>query len=366
MGEREGPWSGAAERVRASTEAAVQVRRGALERPDGTVLATYAWLPAGEVRGVVYLAHGMEERASRYEGLARVLAGRGYAVHAHDHRGHAATARGGGRDLQLTYVADHGGWEAMVNDIEARLVQVGAEHRGARLALIGHSMGSVLARDLAIRQARRDLCARRSGAPITGPAGNVTGHVDAFVFLGTVGPLGAQVPLGLAGLRAMAKVHGWGHPSSLVQKLVFGSFNQHFRPTRTDSDWVSRDEAAVDSYTADPWCGATAALSFWRDLLAGVGRVNDRAELGLEDGVNRVPEGLFVGVPMLFASGTQDPAGDFGRGARAAAALAREAGGVDVTAILVRGARHSLHEELDREHTFAYLADWVEPRLARG
>lgn len=366
MEEREGLSNGAANRGRARAEAEVQVRRGALTRPDGTVLATYAWLPVGEVRGVVYLAHGMEERASRYEELARVFAGRGYAVHAHDHRGHAATAKGGGRDLQLTYVADHGGWESMVNDIEARLVQVGAEHRGARLALLGHSMGSVLARDLAVRQARRDLCARRSGAPITGPAGNGTGHVDAFVFLGTIGPLGARVPLGLAALRAMAKMYGWNHPSPTVQKLVFETFNQHFRPTRTDSDWVSRDEAAVDSFTADPWCGGTAALSFWRDLLAGAGRVNDRAELGLEDGVKRVPEGLFVGVPMLFVSGDQDPAGDFGRGVRAAAALAREAGSVDVTTTLVRGARHSLHEELGREHTFAYLANWVEPRLTRG
>jgi alpha-beta hydrolase superfamily lysophospholipase len=32
-------------------------------------------------------------------------------------------------------------------------------------------------------------------------------------------------------------------------------FNAPFQPARTDYDWLSRDEAMIDAYVADPGCG---------------------------------------------------------------------------------------------------------------
>jgi alpha-beta hydrolase superfamily lysophospholipase len=41
----------------------------------------------------------------------------------------------------------------------------------------------------------------------------------------------------------------------LDQPLDLAMFNAPFAPARTDYDWLSRDEAQVDAYVADPLCG---------------------------------------------------------------------------------------------------------------
>ena len=52
-----------------------------------------AWLPEGNrPRGVVQLVHGISEHMGRYDGLARFLAGQGFAVEGHDPLGHGQTA----------------------------------------------------------------------------------------------------------------------------------------------------------------------------------------------------------------------------------------------------------------------------------
>ena len=55
---------------------------------DGLALFVRTWLPDGEAKGVVQLAHGMAEHSARYERFAQALTDAGYAVWIHDHRGH--------------------------------------------------------------------------------------------------------------------------------------------------------------------------------------------------------------------------------------------------------------------------------------
>ena len=56
----------------------------------GMWLYTRQWLPDSEVRGVVFVMHGINEHISRpgYEELAQRLVTAGYAVHAMDNTGH--------------------------------------------------------------------------------------------------------------------------------------------------------------------------------------------------------------------------------------------------------------------------------------
>ena len=52
----------------------------------------------------------------------------------------------------------------------------------------------------------------------------------------------------------IAKFERWRlgprNPSPLLEKMSFGSFNNAFKPARTPSDWLSRDDAMVDAYIA--------------------------------------------------------------------------------------------------------------------
>ena len=324
--------------------------RGSTTRPDGAVLATYAWVPAQAsraVRGVIYLAHGMAEHAGRYDEFARFLAGRGYAVYSHDHRGHGLTATGDGRAGQLGHVAASGGWDLLVGDLMARLAEVAQAHPGVKLALVGHSMGSFLAREVAIRLSADEARFTR-GARLLRPLV----EISAYVFVGTGGPKGPM--LGVARRLAGSLTHlGSTRPSKVMDRAIFGEYNRPFAPARTDFDWLSRDPAAVDDYVGDPLCGFVCTAAFYRDLLAGVARVNSPANL----------TGLDPALPVLLIAGDADGVGDNGRGVRGAAAALRTAGLTDVTCVLYRDARHELLNETNKEVVMDTIANWLDIRL---
>ncbi len=63
-----------------------------LTTPDGTDVFVNRWLPDGDARAVVQIAHGLAEHSSRYARFAQRLTDHGYAVYGSDHRGHGKTS----------------------------------------------------------------------------------------------------------------------------------------------------------------------------------------------------------------------------------------------------------------------------------
>ena len=60
---------------------------------DGqTRLHAMLWLPEGEIRGILQIAHGVAEHVARYDGFARYLCARGIAVAGPELRGAVVTA----------------------------------------------------------------------------------------------------------------------------------------------------------------------------------------------------------------------------------------------------------------------------------
>ncbi len=53
------------------------------------------WIPAGSIRGVVQLVHGVAEYVERYDRLAQFLTSHGFVVTGADHLGHGKTATDG-------------------------------------------------------------------------------------------------------------------------------------------------------------------------------------------------------------------------------------------------------------------------------
>ncbi|HMM93541.1 alpha/beta hydrolase [Phycicoccus sp.] len=296
---------------------------------DGTAVFIHRWLPDGPPKAVVVVAHGMAEHSARYARLAEALTAAGYAVHAPDHRGHGRTAS---RE-DHGYLADAGGWDTVVADLRAVVAGAHAEHPGLPVFLLGHSMGSFLSRSFVIEDS-----SALAGVVLSGTAGDP----------GLLGKVGA----GLA--AAEARLRGRRHTSTLMDKLTFGQYNAAFKPNRTDFDWLSRDDAEVDAYVADPLCGNTFTSGFFVDLLGGLARINDPKQ------VARVRKDL----PVLLVSGDKDPVGDGGKGPRAVAQQLRDAGVRDVTCTLYPDARHELFNETNRDEVTADVVRWLDAHLA--
>jgi alpha-beta hydrolase superfamily lysophospholipase len=102
------------------------------------VMAPYVhrW-SADDPRCIVLIAHGYGEHAGRYEHVAqRLVDDLGAAVYAPDHRGH-------GRTDGATGLVEDG--EAITSDLHDVADAARAEHPSQAVALIGHSMGGLIA-----------------------------------------------------------------------------------------------------------------------------------------------------------------------------------------------------------------------------
>ena len=277
------------------------------------------WEPETAPRAIVQIVHGMAEHIGRYDRLARALNSRGFLAAGHDHRGH-------GPDAALKgYFADENGWDAVVGDIREATLELKRRYPGLPVFLLGHSMGSFAVREYLLRWGDE-----LSGAVLSG-----TGWYP--------------LPLCLAG-QAVAALSPKKKPARLVDKLAFSGNNRPFSPARTPYDWLTSDEAMLDSYMADPDCGFVFTGGAYRDFFSGLRRLTDLSRL------SRMPKDL----PVLFLSGTMDPVGQMGRGVETVARQFRSAGMRSVTVRLFPDARHEVFNETIRAEADAFLASWLE------
>lgn len=276
------------------------------ESADGTPITAYRWDPPGGPRAAVQLTHGMGEHARRYEHVAAALNEAGYVVYAQDHRGHGATAHPGALgDLGA------GGWPALVADVGRLSARIRSEHPGLPLIVLGHSMGS-----FALQQHLLDHSADVDGAVLTG-----TAVIDLL------------------------------EPAlDLDQPLDLSLFNAAFQPARTDFDWLSRDEAVVDAYVADPLCGFGIDRQAAKGMFAGARRMADTGEVG------RIRRDL----PVYIAVGESDPVNG---GLTLLTPLTdryKAAGLSDVTVRVYRDARHEILNETNNAEVIGELMSWLD------
>lgn len=285
------------------------------------------WLPeSGEARAVVQIVHGVAEYAARYDRFADWLTEQGFCVVANDHLGHGLTAAS---DAELGFTAPKDGWELMVKDVERLREQTAAAYAGKPYFLLGHSMGSFLARTYLIR-----FPGRVTGCILSG-----TGQNSPF-----------QLTVGEIICRKELKRLGDHGRSPRIQKMSFGSYNKYIKPQRTEYDWISRDNAVVDAYCADPRCGFPATVTLFGDMLYGLHLIADAGELKKMD----------LSTPLLLVSGAMDPVGSYGKGVRTVEKYLRDAGCADVTVKLYPDDRHEILNELNRLDVYADLLAWMK------
>jgi len=223
----------------------VEHRTGHFDGAGGVRIFWQAWLPDGEPRAVVGLAHGASEHSGRYAWTGEQLSARGYALYALDHRGH-------GQSEGARAVIDR--VDNAVADIGTLLALASGEHGGVKPFLFGHSMGGFLAIAFATR--RQD-------------------EIRGLMLSAPVAVLEAA--------SSLQRIAG-NVLSAIAPKLGVYTI---------DSSTVSRDPEMVRDYDADP-------LNFHGKLPA-----RTVAEMAKE--VARFPDTIpSITVPLLIQVGTAD------------------------------------------------------------
>ena len=299
---------------------------------DGqTELYAREYRPEGEAVGIVQIVHGIAEHIARYDAFASFLADHGYIVVLHDQLGHGQSAPD---EAHLGFFCEENGWEKAVQDIRTLHDKPEERYPGKPYFLYGHSMGSFLARTYLIRF-RTGL----DGAVISG-----TGHQSA-----------ALVSAGKAMSALDIRRNGAMHKSDFLNKMAFGSYNDKFENPRTVSDWLSRDEAAVDLYNEDPLCGFIPTASLLHDMMCGISFITKQKN------IDRMKKDL----PILFVSGDCDPVGEQGRGVIRAYKCFLKAGMKDVTMKLYHGGRHEMLNEINRAEVYEDVLSWLNSKAGK-
>jgi len=281
--------------------------------------------PDSEAIGIVQIAHGIAEHVERYDDFANFLASHGYIVVANDHLGHGKSIT---CEEDIGFFAENGGWELAVGDMHKLHELMREEAPSLPYIFFGHSMGSFLTRTYMIRY---------------------RANYDAVVLSGTGQQPKALVTAGLAMGKMECKRKGSRYKSEMLNNLAFGKYNDGFTAPRTISDWLSRDEAEVDKYIADPMCGYIPSAGLFTDMMGGIAFISNPRN------VTRMKKDL----PVYFMSGDKDPVGENGKGVLRAYRNFLKAGMTDVTMKLYHDGRHEMLNELNRAEVYDDILDWI-------
>ncbi len=272
---------------------------------------------------MLQIVHGITEYVERYDDFANFLTEQDFVVVAEDHMGHGQSVNGEG--IQGYF---HGGWFAAVEDTYRLLQDTKAAYPNLPYILLGHSMGSFMARTILYLH------------PDSG--------IDGCIISGTCWQPPSLMPAIEKFMKAACRITGETNVSEKLQNLVFGPYNAKVEHQRTSIDWICRDKKVVDRHPMMQGLAPKAGLL--RDMMTGLNNTEHKAHLA----------NMQKSLPVLFVSGGDDPVGNYGHGVRLCADAFRKAGMMDVTVRIYPLCRHEILNEINKEEIYTDILNWIK------
>lgn len=280
------------------------------------------------LRAIVQISHGVNEYFLRYMQFAKYLCSLGFIVCGHDHVGHGESVRTSG---SYGFFDQKDGCHVMIEDIHTLNQIVHERWPELPCFLFGHSMGAMLSR----------LYLARYGDTVDG------------CILSGLPAANAIAPLGVRIAKSVVRSRGPMYRSLMLDRMVFGRYNDHIKNCRTKFDWLTRDENIVSLFQSDAKCNFILTAAGFRDLFY-MNQLCGSFKL-----IKETPSSL----PLLFLAGDADPVGEFGIGVRRTATAYKTAGFSDIDMILYKDCRHEVLNELGHEQVYGDISRWLDQHL---
>ena len=312
------------------SEASVSHQVFFLQGYKGQRFGVNAFLPEKKhTRGVIQLIPGMAEHAGRYSEFAHKMASNGFGVYVSDHPGSGITA---GSIDKLGLLPANIGWEVMLENTRVLYTHIRKETPDVHIYILGHSMGSILARHFTAIY------------PV---------YVQGIILSGTFETPNLLLRLSIGLASFMKLVQGADKKSRWFNRFFYGKLNMPFRnsgPTRFE--WISSVREEVDAYVSDPYCGYDCSWGFYAALFKGI-QAMKKAQHVLK---------YRKTLALLTITGDKDPVGNFGKDAFRIYGHFYRQKFQHITMKVFKG-RHELFHDESRDKVFDYLLLWMDEHL---
>lgn len=283
------------------------------------------YIPEKEIVGILQIAHGMVEFIDRYEAFATFLCDNGFLVIGNDHLGHGGSVNS---KEDWGYFAKKDGYKVVLKDMLKVLENTKKEYPDKKYYLLGHSMGSFLARLFIIEYGDK---------------------LDGAIIMGTGQQNNATLIAGKCLIKIISLFKGERYRSRFINNMALGSYNKKFEPSKTHCDWLTKDSDVVDWYYHEPRCHFIFTLNGYYNLFSLIQQIIKKKNL------LKMPKEL----PILIVSGEDDPVGNFGKDPLSVYELFKESGMKNVECKLYPTDRHEILNELDKSDVYNDLSNWL-------
>lgn len=275
----------------------------------------------------ILILHGMAEHHERYLPFARYLQNLGFDVYLYDHRGH-------GKDKKISdlgFFACNKGYQLVIDDVIEISKYIEKYNRSNKFILFGHSMGSLIAR-------------------------NVIQSYDKYngvIICGTAYPPKLLICSGLLITSIVKKIKGPRYVSPFLNNLLFGSKKYTKLSDRTAFDWLSRSHQEVGAYIHDPYCGYICTASFYNDLMRITANAAKKKLISLTK----------PNLPMFIISGDKDPVGGYGKDIKRLLSVYKNLGFTNIAYKLYPDCRHELLNEINKDEVYEDIKYWLLKKI---
>lgn len=294
-----------------------------LSSTDGVRIDAMAVVPEGGIKSVVQILHGMCEYKDRYYPFMEYLANKGCLVVIHDHRGHGNSIN----DMtELGYFYD-GGAKGLIEDAHQLLTMVKSQVEDVPYIMIGHSMGSLIARCLVQRY---DY------------------EINKLIILGSPSKI-----FGVEALEAISPLilrkHGPKGHSKFLENVVNSAYEGKFKEENLIHSWLTTDREVVEWFNANPKCNFCFTVNGYLEL----GKLNIWTYSKKNWRVRN------SSMPVLFLSGGDDPCYINRRAFGKSVHIFKDMGYTNVKAVLYKGLRHEILNEKSKKRVYRDIYDFI-------
>ncbi len=279
-----------------------------------------------QIKGTILVLHGMQEHSGRYENFAVFMAEKGYAVLSYDHLGHGRTAK---TEEEFGFFATENSVQTVIDNADKMADFLHQKYDGIPHFLLGHSMGSFIARCLLGQSSQKF-----QGAMIVG-TGDKT-KIATF----------SKNILWVFNSCAPKKKNKYANRFFL--KVNNAKFKHENKKDKTH--WISLSKKNRFELVNDELNGIHLSNNGFYTVLSLQNKATKK----------KWAKNIPLDFPLLFVSGADDPIGNFGKGVEKVVKKLKKKNFTNVELNLYPKMRHEILNEDIKEEVYQDILKWIE------